>query len=311
MGDVLLMEPMIRNLKYTHPHALIIVYTRYTELFLHNPYIDILIKEERYGSFNETLTIQNCTDVLINLDFAYEKQPEFSIMQAYKKEAGVHSCIVECKPILYFQPLYHKKLQPITKELININPEKIGAINIGRKYEHDRTIPLQIIEKALIALQKEGVEIVFLLGTNDNYNAQSLPTQQNYPQIIDLVGKTSLHESALILSFCDIFIAPDTGLVHLAAAVSCPTIAFFGLALPEKRIDYSSNIFGLIREDLECIGCLHKTKNNIDPHCKYEYENYPHCLDMEEQLLRSIKNFFSLPHFSKKWKEKVQLLFNV
>ncbi len=309
MGDALLMEPIIRNLKYKYPDSLIFVYTHYTELFLHNPYIDILCKEKQYGDFEEIITLPLCENRLINLDFAYEKQPNLSIIQAYKKASNLSYCLTECKPTLYFQPLYYKKLKMLFEELVKINPSKIAAITIGRIHDHDRTIPIKILDNVLQTLNKFNVEVVFLLGSKDNYNSCVLPKKTNYPQIIDLVGKTSLHESALILSLCDLFIAPDTGLVHIAATVSCPTIALFGLSLPDKRIDYTTNVIGLLKEDLECIGCLHKTINNINPHCLYSYENFPLCLNIEDKLIQSIETFFSLSCLSYRssWKEKLKL----
>ena len=65
----------------------------------------------------------------------------------------------------------------------------------------------------------------------------------------------------------------------------------------------------LLKEDLECIGCLHKTINNINPHCLYSYENFPLCLNIEDKLIQSIETFFSLSCLSYRssWKEKLKL----
>ncbi len=45
---------------------------------------------------------------------------------------------------------------------------------------------------------------------------------------IDLAGATDLETLGAILQRCDVFIAPDTGPAHLAAAVDTPLVALFG-----------------------------------------------------------------------------------
>jgi len=54
------------------------------------------------------------------------------------------------------------------------------------------------------------------------------------PGTLDLAGKLSLGEAACLLSRAAIFLGPDTGPTHMAAALGVPTIALYGPTGPVK-----------------------------------------------------------------------------
>ena len=55
---------------------------------------------------------------------------------------------------------------------------------------------------------------------------------------IDLTGQTSLRQLAAILSRAALLVGNDSGPIHLAAAVDCPTVAVFGPTDPEITFPY-------------------------------------------------------------------------
>ena len=58
---------------------------------------------------------------------------------------------------------------------------------------------------------------------------------------INLAGKLSLAELSSLISQAKIFIGPDTGITHLAAATGIPTIAIFGPSNPVKWAPWPYN----------------------------------------------------------------------
>lgn len=54
--------------------------------------------------------------------------------------------------------------------------------------------------------------------------------------VIDLVGKTNPLEAAACLARCNLCIANDSGLMHIAAAMGIPTLGLFG---PSNDVEYS------------------------------------------------------------------------
>lgn len=59
-----------------------------------------------------------------------------------------------------------------------------------------------------------------------------------------------------MMSHCDCFVAPDSGLMHNSALLGLPTIALFGNINPDNRIKYYPTVQALYPEgELECIPC--------------------------------------------------------
>ena len=73
-------------------------------------------------------------------------------------------------------------------------------------------------------------------------------------QLIDLVGKLSLLETAAVLERCRLFIGNDSAPMHLAAAVGTPIVTFFGPSEPWKFHPYGVP-YRLLEVDLMCRPC--------------------------------------------------------
>jgi len=58
--------------------------------------------------------------------------------------------------------------------------------------------------------------------------------QRAGPDVVNLVGKLSLGETAETLRRASLFVGPDTSATHIAAATGTPTIALFGPSNPER-----------------------------------------------------------------------------
>jgi ADP-heptose:LPS heptosyltransferase len=72
---------------------------------------------------------------------------------------------------------------------------------------------------------------------------------------VPLAGKTSLLESAWFASLCDLVVANDTGMSHLAEAVGCDVIVLFGPT--SEELGYFPVRLGsrVIQRDLPCRPC--------------------------------------------------------
>jgi heptosyltransferase III len=56
---------------------------------------------------------------------------------------------------------------------------------------------------------------------------------------VDLAGRTNLLEAAAVLQRASLFVGSDSGLGHIAAAVSTPTLTLFSVDTPERVLPWS------------------------------------------------------------------------
>lgn len=54
-------------------------------------------------------------------------------------------------------------------------------------------------------------------------------------------GRWTVRQSLAMLKECHVFLSGDTGLMHMAAAVGCPTVSVFGPTSPERRAPLHNN----------------------------------------------------------------------
>jgi heptosyltransferase-2 len=71
----------------------------------------------------------------------------------------------------------------------------------------------------------------------------------------DLAGRTSLLEAAGLINRLTLFVTNDSGLMHLASALSIPLVAVFG-PTDERRTSPLGQRSRLVRHALECAPCL-------------------------------------------------------
>ena len=78
-------------------------------------------------------------------------------------------------------------------------------------------------------------------------------------KVINLAGKTGINQLAGVSNLCRVFIANDSGPMHLAASAGVPVVAIFGSTDP-KRTAPSSNCI-IVRNDVPCSPCFRRVCN--------------------------------------------------
>ena len=79
-----------------------------------------------------------------------------------------------------------------------------------------------------LAAEMPGARVAVFGGPGADEARRAAPVLAALPGAINLVGELSLPEAAACLRRCKIFIGNDSGLMHLAAAASTPTLGLFG-----------------------------------------------------------------------------------
>ena len=106
-------------------------------------------------------------------------------------------------------------------------------------------------------IQKElSCRVIFTGGSDDRSRVVEIIDRMD-EMPINVAGQTSLKELAYLYSRCRLMISTDTGPMHMAAAMDCPVVAFFGPTAPWRTGPYGEG-HRVIRGEIECSPCFKK-----------------------------------------------------
>jgi len=96
-----------------------------------------------------------------------------------------------------------------------------------------------------------------ITGSNDESSLAKKLVQINNTNVINLVGKLSLKELGAVIKVCELYIANDSGPMHIAAILGTPLIAIFGPGEID-RFDprHISNRAVVFYRKVECAPCF-------------------------------------------------------
>lgn len=87
-------------------------------------------------------------------------------------------------------------------------------------------------------LVKDGNQIVLIGGPQEIPLLEELTEFLKLPQVINLVGKCRIKQSIAAIKRCTCSIGIDTGMQHIAGALSVPTISIFGPTNPKIMVHF-------------------------------------------------------------------------
>jgi len=108
---------------------------------------------------------------------------------------------------------------------------------VASRWQSKRWLPDETARCAAAVQQTHDLDIV-LLGGADALSFVERMAGPDLPRFKNLVGKTSLREAVGILKRARFAVGPDTGLMHLSAAVGTPVISLWGATSPARTGAY-------------------------------------------------------------------------
>jgi ADP-heptose:LPS heptosyltransferase len=129
--------------------------------------------------------------------------------------------------------------------VIGINPTSKSAI---------RVIPPEYVEPLTDMLIRRLGATVVLMGKTEHWNRDL--TRINGNKIINLLDTTSENDLITLTSRMDLVITPDTGALHIAAALKKKCLGLFGPIDPATRTAYYPTVKTIYpKGELSCIPC--------------------------------------------------------
>jgi len=133
----------------------------------------------------------------------------------------------------------------------------LGVLFIGSRWESKQWFAAQIAASADEIQRRQGLDVVFLGAFSDQALSDEAEALAQ-GKVINLVGRTSLREAVAIIARARFCLGPDTGLMHIAAAMGTPVVSLWGATDPIRTGPYGFDDL-VIHGKAACSPCYRKT----------------------------------------------------
>jgi heptosyltransferase-2 len=130
----------------------------------------------------------------------------------------------------------------------------VAAFCPGAEYGPAKRWPTSYYAELAQLLRAQGYAIWLIGSPKDTQVAEKIIALGNEP-CHNLCGVTDLAEAIALLSYADLVVSNDSGLMHIAAALDRPMVAIFGSSSPQFTPPLS-NKAQVLRIDLPCSPCF-------------------------------------------------------
>ena len=245
LGDLVMITPVLRELRRRHPDAFLQVVTEEPDVLHNNPHVSQVVKPDDMQKADPW-------DLYINLNDAYEEQVTSHYVDSYLCRAfGQEGLAVDHSPEIFPTDEEKSNVDQVIEE---INSDYI-VVHMRRWAWENKNIDLEIWSSVFTRLH-EKYPTVKVVAVGAKYDFRVPPQPDRY---IDLVEQLSIGEIQYLISKARAFVGPDSGPFHIAGTTSTPMVALISHLLPEQILPTRSGEFGkditVVTSDVECLGC--------------------------------------------------------
>lgn len=246
VGDLLMITPVLRELRKRYPEAYVQVVTEETIVLDNNPHVDEVV-HPNYMSTTDPW------DLYLNLNDAYEKNITSHYVDAYLYRAfGADIDSID------------RTLELVTtaeeKTAVDEALEQIGnnyiVIHMRRWAWENKNID-PIIWTMLFAWLEASYPDTKIVSVGAQHDLRS-PGEQG-SRYVDLVEQLSLGEIRHLIDNAKCFIGGDSGPYHIAATTSTPILVLLSHLAPEQILPWRDGEFGkdvsVVQSSVPCVGC--------------------------------------------------------
>jgi len=139
------------------------------------------------------------------------------------------------------------------KEYLQQVTGDFAVLFVGARWESKQWFASQIAACATEIQRRYGFSVV-LLGSQADEGLANEAEAAVVGRVHNWVGRTSLREAVGIISQAKVCIGPDTGLMHLSAAVGTPVISLWGATNPMRTGPYGYDDL-VVKGRADCSPC--------------------------------------------------------
>jgi len=238
MGDVLLVEPIIKSVRNKFPNAEINFYTKYddaVEYFKNKP--DNVINITDQELLKDYLSETN-NQIKFDLDLSYESRVGSNFIDAYIESTNT-----------FFENDIDKNIQLEIKEERIIKENYIVVCGDHSGWA-GKTWPLSYYEEVINHLQNKG----YIVIETGSHHTDLTPTEYHNCEFNIMMN---------LIAYCDMFIGTDNGPMHISRGFNKPAVLVNGAALSYKANPNRDNVLYIQNSLNKNCGIKHKFFFNL------------------------------------------------
>jgi lipopolysaccharide heptosyltransferase II len=133
---------------------------------------------------------------------------------------------------------------------------ELAVLFVGSRWESKQWFAAQIGATAAAIRLRYGLEVVLLGAATDRVLSEEAETLAQ-GKLINLTGQTTLRDAIAIIQRARFCVGPDTGLMHIAAALGIPVVSLWGATDPVRTGPYGFADLA-IRGKADCSPCYRR-----------------------------------------------------
>ncbi len=133
-----------------------------------------------------------------------------------------------------------------------------AVLFVGTRWQSKQWFPAQIGQCAERLAREFALDVALLGGKDDEDLAREAAELSAAAPVLNLTGQTSLREAIGIIERASIAVGPDTGLMHIAAAVGTAVISLWGATDPTRTGPHGFADL-VLRGRAPCVPCRRRT----------------------------------------------------
>lgn len=252
IGDTILTTPVLQTLHNLYPHAEIdIVSDRRSKIiYEHCPYRSEIFLKNKRGIFNGSLALigelrKKSYDIIVDLrtdGLTFFLRGKLKLTKRFAVSYGPHAVEEHMGVIRKINTDGNIPATTIwlTEEYTKYASERLGDLNTRKMLviAPGCHVPVKVWSPenfASLCNSLSGeIDSVVLLGAEAERKYSAVVTKNLSLPYKDLTGQTDLIQAAAIIKMSSFFIGNDSGLGHIASAVSVPSLTLFGIGEPQR-----------------------------------------------------------------------------
>jgi lipopolysaccharide heptosyltransferase I len=132
-----------------------------------------------------------------------------------------------------------------------------ATLFVGTRWQSKQWFPAQISQCADYLRGEQGLDVVLLGSKDDDPLAQEVVALSR-SNLVNLTGRTTLREAIGVIERAKVAVGPDTGLMHIAAALGTPVISLWGATSPQRTGPYGYADL-VLQGKAPCVPCRRRT----------------------------------------------------